>query len=367
MSVDEVATKRLGTAGEAMISSLRLDTQNPRLAEKHRKADQATVADILRMSHDVLPIAQSVVDNGYFLAEPLLVIQSPAETDTWIVVEGNRRTAALMGLTDPAVREGFADAKWDELAANSPLLASDKIPVVIHENREAAQVEVGKIHVVGKLQWSPYAQARYVASRIKEGKSFDEVAHDLGIQTSKVRDLYRDLAVADQAREAGISTRLLERAFSLITVAMRTTKLRAHVDVPSGGQVKINEPPVPEDKKEELKELVEWVFGSEEPPVEPKITDSRQMSKLGKVVGSEIGLRALRNGDSLERAEEKIKSSGLDPRDRLIKRLTAGRNALREAVDDIGDFADDQEVDELIDEIESIAIGLQEAVTEAKA
>lgn len=367
MSIGEETSKRLGSAAEVTISSLRLDTENPRLAAKHRNADQATVADVLRMSHDVLPIAQSFVDNGYFIAEPLLVINNPAEADTWIVVEGNRRTAALMGLTDPLVRGSFADAKWDDLAAVSPLSASDKIPVVIHENREAAQVEVGRIHVVGKLQWSPYAQARYVASRIAEGKSFEDVAHDLGIQTSKVRDLYRDLAVADQAREAGISVRQLERAFSLVTVAMRTTKLRAHVDAPSGGQVKVGEPPIPEDKKEELKELVEWVFGSEDPPVEPKITDSRQMSKLGKVVGSEIGLRALRGGDSLERAEEKIKTSGLDPRDRLIRRLTAGRNALREAIDDIGDFADDPEVDELIDDIESISIGLQEAVTEAKA
>ena len=121
MSIGERTMKRLGSAAEVMISSLRLDTENPRLAEKHRKADQATVADVLRMSHDVLPIAQSFVDNGYFLAEPLLVIQSPAQADAWIVVEGNRRTAALMGLTDPVVRGSFADTKWDELAAISPL------------------------------------------------------------------------------------------------------------------------------------------------------------------------------------------------------------------------------------------------------
>jgi len=366
MSSSKVATKRLGKPAEVKISSLRLDDHNPRLAEKQRDKGQAHIADVLRMAHDVLPIAQSLVDNGFFAAEPLLVIENPNEADTWIVVEGNRRTAALMGLTDPEVRAGYADVKWDELATRSPLSATDKIPIVIHQSREAAQVEVGKTHVVGKLQWSPYAQARYVAGRINEGKTFVEVAHDLGIQVSKVRDLYRDLAVADQARDFGVSMRQLEGAFSLMTVAMKTTKLRNHISAPSGGHVKVDESPVPEDKQDELKELVQWVFGSDDPVVDSKISDSRQMSKLGKVVGSEVGLRALRGGDSLDRAEERIRTSGLDPLDRLIKRLTAGRNALREATDDMTEFADNADVADLVDEIESIATGLHETVEEAE-
>mgnify|MGYP003980211139 CR=1 FL=1 len=364
MNSNRAVTRHHGTQIDVKISSLRLDPLNPRLAEKHRTASQEDIADVLRMSHDVLPIAISLVDNGYFSAEPLLVIADLDDEDVWIDVEGNRRTAALKGLTDHLVREVFNDPRWDDLASESPLGARDTVPVVVHKNREAAQVEVGRTHVVGKLQWTPYAQARYVTGRIVEGKTFQEVAHDLGIAVSKVRDLYRDLAVADQAKDFGVSTKQLEGAFSLMTVAMRTTKIRTHIDAPAGSHVVLGEMPVPEEKQEELREVVQWIFGDEEN--EPKINDSRQISKLGKVVASDIGLKALRGGDSLEKAEERIKIKGLNPRDRLVKRLTAGRNALREATDDLVEFAVDHEIVDLVSEIESIANGLQETIDETE-
>ena len=236
--------------------------------------------------------------------------------------------------------------------------------MVVHKDREATQVEVGRIHVVGKLPWTPYAQARYVTSRIKEGNTFEQVAHDLGVTVSKVRDLYRDLAVADQAREFGVSSRQLEGAFSLMTVAMRATRIRTHVGAPAGSHVEIGKPPVPEDKKEELKEIVRWIYGDEDN--EAKINDSRQISKLGKVIASEVGLAALRKGDSLDMAEQKVKTTGLHPRDRLLRRLTTGRNALDEAANDLSDYASDEEIAVLVGDIESIANGLQETVNEAK-
>ena len=84
------------------------------------------------------------------------------------------------------------------------------------------------------------------------------------------------------------------------------------------------------------------------------------------MVASDIGLKALRGGDSLEKAEERIKIKGLNPRDRLVKRLTAGRNALREATDDLVEFAVDHEIVDLVSEIESIANGLQETIDETE-
>ena len=370
MSSNESEAKFRGRLDAVKIASLRLDDKNPRLSEKHLNKGQAHIADALRMAHDVLPIVQSLVENGFFVSEPLLVIENPDEADTWIVVEGNRRTTALLGLTNPEIREDFEDAKWDELATRSPFSANDEVPVVVHENREAVQIELAAFHgggKVGRLDWLPYPRACWIRGRTEDGMTFEEIAHDLRVSVGKVRDDYRDLLVAEQARDMGaITTRQLENAYTLVTVAMKTTKLRDHIGVPSGGHVKVGESPVPEDKQDELKELVQWVFGGEDPVVEPKISDSRQMSKLGKVGGSEGGLRAIRGGDSLDKAEEKIRTSGMDPLDRLIKRLTAGRNALREATDDMTEFADNADVAELVDEIESIATGLYETVDEAK-
>ena len=46
--------------------------------------------------------------------------------------------------------------------------------------------------------------------------------------------------------------------------------------------------------------------------------------------------------------------------------MTACRNALREATDDLTEFADNADVVDLVDEIESIATGLHDTVDEAK-
>lgn len=349
----------------ARIKDLRLDTQNARLEERYRDASQVDIADILRMSHDVWPIAESLADSGYFTAEPLLVITNAEEAGTWVVVEGNRRATALLGLTDPEVREVFDSQRWDALAERATLTSSDEIPVVIHENREAAQMEVGRIHVGhGRLPWTAYAQARYIASRVAEGRSFEEIAHDLGIAVGVTKSKYRDLMVADQARDYGIPMSAADEAFSIMAVAMGRTKLREHIGAPSGSHVSVGEPPVPESKKDELKELILWIYGDEDH--QPKIAETREMTKLASVVASPVGLSALREGSSLEKAAEKIKITGLDPRDRLIKRLTAGHNALREALNDLVEHAADGEVVAMVEDIEGVVTSITETVDEAR-
>src|SRR3546814_8415729 len=53
----------------------------------------------------------------------------------------------------------------------------------------------------------------------------------------------------------------IESAFSLLTVAMGNTKLRDHVGAPLGSRLEPDEQPIPDDKHEELRELIAWVFG----------------------------------------------------------------------------------------------------------
>ena len=175
-------------------------------------------------------------------------------------------------------------------------------------------------------------------------------------------------AVVRQAQDLGLETSEIEKAFSLLTVAMSNTKLRDHVGVPLGSRLSIDEDPVPEDKTTELSELVSWIFGDEEN--EPLITDSRQTSGLGNVVASDVGLAALRAGDSLEEAKQRVSAAGMDPRERLVSRLTAGRNALSSASDDLTTYAEDSQVQELVDDVEaqveSLRNMISEVISEAK-
>ncbi|MSQ28898.1 MAG: hypothetical protein EXR68_00180 [Dehalococcoidia bacterium] len=345
------------------IKSLRLDGENPRLPASLRGGDQAELATVLEMGFEAYAVAQSIADHGYFMSEPMLVIASPVEKDAWIVVEGNRRLTALLGLTNEKIRGQFADSeRWDALVGRSRVSSNSLVPVVLHPDRKSTHVEVARAHVIGKLAWRPYAQATYIAARVAEGRTFAEVAELLGVTKSKVADLYRDQAIVKQSQNLGLTTGEIEKAFSLLTVTMSNTKLRDHIGAPLGSRLEPGTDPIPAEKTENLAELITWIFGSEE--AEPKITDSRQISQLGNVVASDVGLKALRAGDSLEQAKTKLHAAGLSPLERLLNRLTTAKSALLYAADDLSDHAHDATVRDLVDDIEAALGALSNTIEE---
>jgi hypothetical protein len=357
------ATSQVGEARQIAIRDLRVDAHNPRLPEAHRGGSQEDLAVILEMGFDAFSVAQSIVDNGYFLGEPLLAVASDDEPGAFVVVEGNRRLTALFGLAVPEIRAQFAEPdRWESISSRTSLDQSSTVPVIVHASREATHSQVAKAHVVGKLQWRPYMQARFIAARVAEGRTIAEVAEMIGITKSKASDLYRDQAVVGQAQELGLETSEIEKAFSVLTVAMGNTKLRDHIGAPLGSRMDINQKPIPPERADQLRELVTWVFGDEDH--EPVITDSRQMSQLGNVVSSEVGLGALRGGHSLEEAKDRVSQAGMDPRERVQKRLGAAKNALLHASDDISDHASDPQVQALVADIEALVESLRNVIDE---
>ena len=347
----------LGDLKYVKISNLRLDENNPRLPPSHQGGSQSSLAEVLEIGFQAFAVAESIADSGYFHEEPLLVINGN-EKDTYVVVEGNRRLTALLGLAYPEIRSRFSGAdKWNAAAERSTITADTEIPVVIHSDRESTHRQVARAHVIGKLGWQPLPQANYIAARVAEGRSYDEVADLLGIKKSKVADMFRDQAVLKQMQAAGLATGQVESAFSLLTVAMSSTKIRDFVGAPLGSQLKPGSDPIPVDKTDALEETIEWIFGSDDK--EPAIRDSREISRLGNVIASDVGLAALRSGESLEAAWEKVKAAGMDPLERLMNRLTAARSALLAASDDLGDFAEDPSVVALVDDLEVVMEGLR--------
>ena len=202
------------------------------------------------------------------------------------------------------------------------------------------------------------------AARVAEGRSIAEVADLIGITKSKAADLYRDQAIVAQAEKAGLNTGEVEKAFSVLTVAMSNTKLRDHISAPLGSRLEPGTDPVPDGKVDHLKELISWVFGHDE--AEPVITDSRQMSALGNVVASDVGLSALRSGKSLDEAKQLVQSAGMDPRERLIKRITVATNALGAASDDLAEYATDKQVVGLVSDLEALIESMRNVVDQAE-
>ena len=98
---------------------------------------------------------------------------------------------------------------------------------------------------------------------------------------------------------------------------------------------------VPNDNADELRELLSWLFGNDR-----VITDSRDISKLGRVVETEDGLNVLRETRDLNEAD--IASGGL--KHRLIERLRRAASSLQNAEEDLPNYLDDDEVLRYLDE-----------------
>ena len=358
-------TVLLGETRMIPISDLLLDPQNPRIPDIKKGASQSDLAVTLDMGFDAFTVAELMALHGYFSSEPMIAI--PAENGKWVVVEGNRRLTAVLGLTDPSIRSQFLDVKkWENLALSSKLSSSDLIPVVIANNRLDVVPVIGTRHISGIIAWRPYPQARYIANLIDVEKlTSTQVANMIGLPKTTVNDLYREQAIAAQAKAIGIDTGNIESSFSLLTVAMRNSKLREHVGAPISSQLQPGTNPIPDNKINELKEVLVFIFGSEDK--EPLISDSRQITSLANVVNNPAGLAALRDGKSLEEAKQKIAAGGQSPQERLMNRLTTGKNALIAAGEDISIFNGEVAIKTILDEIESALATLRSVVDDANA
>src|SRR5438874_11871653 len=82
---------------------LELDRQNPRFGGDDVAAGRAGEAKIIKRlieSADLKELIESVAANGYLDLEPLFVVVEKGKN---VVVEGNRRLAAVKLLRDPAL------------------------------------------------------------------------------------------------------------------------------------------------------------------------------------------------------------------------------------------------------------------------
>lgn len=350
----------VGTALSIALKDLRLDDENPRLAGGKLSASQADLAFHIAMAHDSFIVAQSIARHGFFANEPLIVIEGPTSKE-WIVVEGNRRLTALLGLASPTIRSEFYESgPWEELAKSEAVTMSTEIPCVLVRDRSQVSSIIGFRHISGILDWSPYAQAAFVAQMIDDqGLSFLEVSVMIGKRKSEVANLYRNFKIAKQAQESGVSTVELENAFSLLTVAMSSPHLRDHIGVSAGVGIDKTDSPVPVEKVHELHELIGWVFGTESK--EAVLEDSRHMSRLGRIVSNEKGLEALRRGaKTIDAAENAMEIGGLAPLDRLTRHVKAALSALKLAVSSIDEKVDDPGVLSVVSEIEDELTNLQQ-------
>ena len=178
---------------------LLLDANNPRLVE-YAQTSNPTQFDLLRTLWQKMAVdelAMSMAANGFFQHEPLFVTE---EGGKQVVIEGNRRLAALKLLRDPNLRKRLKITDLPELSDKKRKLL-DKVPIVITTRKDLWQY-IGFKHVNGPAKWGSYAKAQYIAF-VKENYRkvpLEKIAEQIG---DKNRTVPATLSRVDDGDSAG--------------------------------------------------------------------------------------------------------------------------------------------------------------------
>lgn len=285
-------------------SDLNFDRKNPRLAEYGigSKASDEDIITTLWEAMDVRELVQSIAASGFFSHEPIIVAK---EKRKLVVIEGNRRLAAVRVLLDPTLVE--SDNYVVPKLTKKKREALYKLPVV-HESRAGAWRYLGFKHVNGPAKWSSYAKAKYIADvHDTYAVSLADIAEQIGDRHQTVQRLYRGLMVIDQAerlkvydREDRFRTRF---AFSHLYTGLDGDGISSFLDLKESKEESKN--PVPPKKKKELGELCRWLYGSKKEQRPPVVqTQNPHLWHLNDVLKSREATAALRDDNDLVSAYE---------------------------------------------------------------
>ena len=343
------------------IADLRFDPENARLPVALLGGDQDSLLRYLAGTRNLQAIGESMATVGYFEEEPLLITPNDPEPNTFIVVEGNRRLAALKLLTETTARGVVGGRIWESLAerANEFGFAFQHVPTMRYATKDELLDYLGFRHVSGIAPWSPDAKARFIARLIvQHGRSFYEAGRAIGSRSDAVRRQFVAYQALQVAKELGIDPTPAQQDFGVWFRALQNPSIRGYISL--HGWLDDEAPadlqrPVPEDRADSLREVLSWLFGETSPddgetePVKPVIHDSREIDDLGRVLRHSSSVAMLRATSDLRGASEMVGTE----RDIIATALTAAHRSLIIAAGQADLFIGDAETVQLAERVQS--------------
>lgn len=289
--------------------NLLLDPVNPRFASGSADESQEDLLKVLWQEFAVDEVALSIAANGFFQEEPLFVVLQDRKNpqSKYIVVEGNRRLAAVLLLRDEALRQKLK-------ATNLPAISTearaklDMLPVSKYDSHEELWRYLGFRHINGPQPWDSFSKAMYVAEvHDKHGVDLDEIANSIGDRHATVKRLYRGYKILQQAesmtgfkKEDRIAKRFF---FSHLYTAVDQPEFQKFLGIDPDKSLGPN--PVSKAKLGELRELMTWFYGSKSERKAPLVQQQNpDLNILREVISDPKGLAALRAGYPLQRSHE---------------------------------------------------------------
>lgn len=305
------------------VDRLGLDLKNPR-APDEQFASQDDVLEYLLNFVDLDEMIQSILSSGWLDYEPLIVLGHDN-----IVLEGNRRLAALRILGDRELRRRL---KIDLGEEPSPSALPSTVRIRRVGSRSEARDYIGFKHINGPFKWDPLAKAKYAAEWFHDVHDIKQISRRLGDGHNTVVRLVNGWSVFDQSLSHGFDLKETTRrgfAFSHLYNGLARPNVRRFLGLPCDDvSAVLDRDPVPEDKLDQLRQFMSWLYGQRNERAVIR-TQNPDLNRLVEVLGNSNARSMLESTRDLDAAYDQIEDKDLKFSQSLMSAIRDAEDTLR--------------------------------------
>lgn len=277
------------------LNNLFLDPNNPRFWSEREIAevrdskipDEKAQQDAQRRirEHGIEELYYSMLRNGYLPLDTIVVRPINGHGGKYVVVEGNRRLAALKMLLNALEmgtieEEGIDEDYLDRLEES----INDGINVLVYKGTDTDDISwllQGIRHISGIRPWQPAQRAKLVAQRIEKDKmSFAQAGQQFGLSAKAVGRLYRAYKGLEQMRsDDEYGSKSKNEYFSLFEEAYRNKVVRDWLSWDD----KLNE----FTNNSNIKQFYSWIVPDDEQGNKRRMHDPKHVSILAGLLEKE--------------------------------------------------------------------------------
>lgn len=323
---------------------LLLDLENPRFGLSDAE-NQPDALRLLAQRANLRELWDSIAERGFESYEPLVGFEASPGSNTFVIVEGNRRLAAVKTLLDPTLLTGVKGASVPVLG-DRQRETLNLLPIYVVQTRDEADDYIGFKHINGPQTWGSLAKAKFAVrlfEKMVPAKGDDNRVQILSRRLGDSRQLILRNLVAykifEQARDLGYLNEdwLEERSldFSHLYTMLQSPAARAYIGLPETPlkEALVASNPVPTSHHERLNNLMSWLFGA--PGVDPVIRQQgTDRPKLLKVLASRVATETLEQTRDFDRAVEEA-GFGIDDWFGSTVRLEALSKRVSDGISDL--------------------------------
>lgn len=302
-----------------------LNEKNYQETPKEKILDELVQKRVLNMlcgprNENIKDLIDSFRTNGFLPVDQIQVTQIE-NTNNYLVLEGNRRTACLKYLKSAFAQEFIDLGQLDKSIF-------DSIPVVVYPNEEnAAQhlIVMGLKHISGNKKWGEWNQAQFMMRLYKETQDEDKVCDSIGIDKTQLRRNLRTLNFIGQYRKSDYGDQFSESMFPIFREVTVSTTMKNWLGWNDDTQKAENKKQV-ELLFSLLSNEIEYVGdGDEKITRPPAITKRDEIRTLSKFVDDEHAMNILETKRNIAEAYNASKAGAQErmpqPVSEIINRL----------------------------------------------